>query len=189
MTSCPACGEALIAGTDTTHGTEALFCRRCWDVVTPAPQASEPTLAVLPGRHTRKVIIREEPAQEKVVNALRFDGYIVLVTSKHRKRTCCRPKEGGCGRWFFPNEGDGCDKAVPDLIVTHLSWPTGMMFGLECKGTDTKVSEEQERLAAQGRIRVLRAQVSYDWTVTEARRYVREFEASIGVRKTEKAIA
>lgn len=184
--NCPSCGAPLREGTSDGHA--ALFCARCWEIKTPPPpQASEPTLALLPGRHSRKTILREEPAQEKVVTALRYDGYTVLVTSKHRKRTYCNPEAGGCGRWFFPSEGDGCDKGIPDLLVTHPSWPSGVMLGIECKGTDTPASEDQERLAAQGRIRILRAQESYDWTVTEARRYVREFEAALGIEWREKA--
>ncbi len=91
----------------------------------------------------------EADIQRLIVSFLRLLGYTVLETSRHRKR--CR----GCGRW--PAGGDGCDRGLPDLLVA-VPKGGGMRrwLGLEVKGAETRLSPEQQALAAAGLIVIVR---------------------------------
>jgi hypothetical protein len=51
----------------------------------------------------------------------------------------------------------GQDGGIPDLIVTHPTWPEGVWLGLECKGTHTRLSPAQRDLHAAGRIVIVRS--------------------------------
>lgn len=88
----------------------------------------------------------EDGIQSAIVEALRWRGYEVLVTSRRRKR--CH----SCGA--YSTAGDGCDRGIPDLLV---SLGDGRWLGLEVKGPTTRLSPEQRRLHADGRIRVVRS--------------------------------
>lgn len=68
------------------------------------------------------------------------------MTSRNRRR-CYR-----CGA--YSNAGDGCDRGIPDLLV---SLGDGRWLGLEVKGPKTRLSPEQRSLAADGRIRIVRS--------------------------------
>lgn len=93
-----------------------------------------------------RVTMSEADVQAQIVDALRYMGHIVLVTSRQRHR--CRK----CGAWG--SGGDGCDKGIPDLLV---SLDDARWLGMEVKGPRTRVSPEQRSLAADGRIRIVRS--------------------------------
>lgn len=94
----------------------------------------------------RSITPSEDDVQATIVEALRLLGYVVLVTSRRRKR--CRV----CGA--FSSGGDGCDRGIPDLLV---SLDDARWLGMEVKGPRTRVSPEQRSLAADGRIRIVRS--------------------------------
>ena len=95
----------------------------------------------------------EWSVQATIEDGLKWLGYTVLHTQHiYRKQTC-----PGCGKHFRPTGGYGADKAVPDLLVRHPSWPVGVWRGIEVKGTKTALSPEQELLHAQGGIIVCRS--------------------------------
>lgn len=94
----------------------------------------------------RSITPSEDDVQATIVEALRLLGYVVLVTSRRRKR--CRV----CGA--FSSGGDGCDRGIPDLLV---SLGDGRWLGLEVKGPKTRLSPEQRGLQAAGRIIVVRS--------------------------------
>lgn len=131
----------------------------------PERQRVDLKLPADPGLPQRKIIIREDPFQSALVDALRRGGYIVLVTSRVHKRAYCSPDQGGCGRSFWAHNADGCDKGVPDLLVTREEWPPYTLIGVEAKGTDTLLRPEQAALAESGRIFVSRAEGSIDASV------------------------
>jgi hypothetical protein len=129
--------------------------------------------ALQPGRQTRRVRQLESQVQEQIERALRSRGYWVLSTSEHRKRQACP----NCNHRFTPTGGRGCDKGVPDLLVTSgrsrpIQWPPGVWLGLECKGPTTPLSPEQKLLHAERRIFIVRS-------VETALRLVRDFELSL----------
>lgn len=106
-------------------------------------------LAIDPGRQQTTVHKREEDVQRAIIQALRLNGYEVLVTSRVRRRVQC----AGCGRWAWQQGGDGVTKGTPDLFVyVDSAWR-----GLEVKGTGTAVSPEQARLAGEGKITIVRS--------------------------------
>lgn len=92
-----------------------------------------------------RLIPSEADVQAAIVDALRWRGETVLVTSRHRRRCLC-------GR--YPPAGDGCDRGIPDLLV---SLGDGRWLGLEVKGPKTRLSPEQRGLQAAGRIIVVRS--------------------------------
>jgi hypothetical protein len=95
---------------------------------------------------TRRSGDTEEQLQQTIVQALRLAGFVVLQTSRHRRR--CRR----CGCW--PAGGDGVDKGTPDLLVWSPS--RGAWIGAEIKGPHTRVSPEQHALAEAGKIVLVR---------------------------------
>lgn len=105
--------------------------------------------------------VRECDLQATIVQGLRLLRYEVLVTSRNRQKVVCVK----CGLWQWPKVfsrkqkamvplGDGCDKGIPDLLV-WISERQGWL-GLEVKGTGTAVSEEQKRLAGEGKVCIVR---------------------------------
>jgi hypothetical protein len=126
-----------------------------------------------PGRQTKKQKRLEESVQESIEQALRSRGYWVLSTSEHRRRELCPH----CQKWMVPQQGRGCDKGVPDLLVTSgrtrkLQWPPGMWMGLEVKGPTTVLTREQKLLREERRIFIVKQ-------VETALRLVQEFELSL----------
>jgi hypothetical protein len=89
----------------------------------------------------------EEQLQQTIVQALRLAGFVVLSTSRRRKRCRC------CGCW--PAGGDGVDRGLPDLLV----WvpDRGAWVGVEVKGPTTKVAPEQRALAETGKVVLVRS--------------------------------
>jgi hypothetical protein len=126
-----------------------------------------------PGRQSRRVRRLEDDVQESIEKALRARGYWVLSTSEHRRREACPH----CGGWMVPRQGRGCDKGVPDLLVTSgrtrpLQWPPGVWLGLECKGPRTALSREQKLLREERRIFIVKR-------VETALALVQEYELSL----------
>lgn len=103
-----------------------------------------------------RLIPSEADVQAAIVDALRWRGETVLVTSRHRRRCLC-------GR--YPPAGDGCDRGIPDLLV-HIG---GLWLGLEVKGTRTRLSPEQRALEQAGAIRIVRTVEDAIGAVAEAR--------------------
>jgi hypothetical protein len=114
----------------------------------PPPVARQGTLPFLRSSQGRAVHAPEAAVQANIVRELRKIGYEVLETSEHRKRERC-PK---CGASIVSNAGRGCDKGIPDLLVTHESWPEGSWAGLEIKGHSTQISPEQRDLYNRFRV-------------------------------------
>lgn len=113
-------------------------------------------LKTLPLEKARALIEQkrsEDDVQQEIMVALRVRGYIVLQTSEHRRRVQCPH----CDGWFTPKTGRGCDKGVPDLLIARDDWLAGVWLGLEVKGGNTKVSDEQKDLAARGRIFIVKS--------------------------------
>jgi hypothetical protein len=98
------------------------------------------------------VKVTEDDVQEAIVSAAQVMGMEVLITSRRRKNVKCP----GCGDIFRPTGGDGVSKGVPDLLVRHPKWPPLTWLGVEVKGPTTKVSPEQQALAAKGAVCVVR---------------------------------
>lgn len=88
----------------------------------------------------------EDSLQRSIIDALEKLGYTVLTASR-RVRKCQH-----CGE--YPGGGKGGDRAskgIPDLLVSHHSWPDGTWLGLEIKkhGKIRWSSAEQRVLAEQ----------------------------------------
>jgi len=122
-------------------------------------------------KHGRKgtvaPVIPEEVVQKAIIRGLETYGYLVMVTSRIRKRSCC----GNCGTWSFAAGGDGVTKGCPDLYVSHLRWPDACWMGIEVKGEKTPLSVEQKQLRENRRIVVARS-------FEDAIAAVKAFEAS-----------
>jgi hypothetical protein len=58
------------------------------------------------------------------------------------------------GQWRTDHAGS--DPGCPDLLVSHPAWPDACWLGLECKGTETRLSAAQRRLFAAHRIVIAR---------------------------------
>ena len=99
------------------------------------------------------VALKEEEVQASIIDGLTLMRFTVLQASRRRFLIEC-PR---CGHRFRPKGGDGADKGVPDLIITSEAWPQLVWLGLEVKGTETKVSPEQQSLAERGHIAVVRS--------------------------------
>ncbi len=104
------------------------------------------------GRQSNAPKISEDVLQTHVMGALRTRGYIVLSTVHRYKKQRC-PK---CAQQFWAQGGYGATPGVPDLIVSHADWPSGMWVGLELKGTQTVLSPAQKQLREQDRIFIVR---------------------------------
>lgn len=102
---------------------------------------------------SKAVSISEDQIQKLIIEGLEWHGYLVMETSRRRKRSVCPT----CGTTFWQAGGDGATKGVPDLLVIHKSWPKFVWVGLEVKGPNTRVSPEQAELAAEGFIFIVRS--------------------------------
>lgn len=91
--------------------------------------------------------VREDDVQRAIVEALRILGYEVLITSRRRRR-CAH-----CGR--YSAGGDGVTRGTPDLFV--FDQRIGAWRGMEVKGPNTRVSEEQEELLRRGMVAIVRS--------------------------------
>lgn len=93
----------------------------------------------------------EDEIQSVIVDGLRLHGYIVLVTSRRKKR--CRK----CGEWS--TGGDGADKGIPDIIVRRPEWFAGRFVAIEVKrpGPIKWSSPEQKLLAESDQIIVVQS--------------------------------
>ena len=82
---------------------------------------------------TAKSILTEAMVQRAIVEALEAHGCTVLQTNLAKARVIAT-------------------KGVPDLIVTHNSWPRYAWLGMEIKKPGGKPTPEQAALAARDRI-------------------------------------
>ena len=82
----------------------------------------------------------ESDLQASIVSSLRKLGYTVLSTSARVSRGI-----------------RGVTKGLPDLMVTHRSWETGIWLGLEVKLPKGAIKPEQKELLEAGRIVVVRS--------------------------------
>lgn len=78
--------------------------------------------------------------QSSIRSALKTLGYEVLSTSA-----------------VMTKRIRGISKGVPDLIVSHTTWPVGLWLGLEVKLPKGTLQAEQKALLEKGRIVVVRS--------------------------------
>jgi hypothetical protein len=95
----------------------------------------------------------EEEVQAQAIADLRRAGWIVLQTSVRYFAQCCRE----CGSWFRPEGGTGQTAGIPDLLVSHETWPLGVWLGVEMKNAGGELSPEQDLLRLLGRIVIARS--------------------------------
>ena len=89
-----------------------------------------------------KLVLTEDQIQGQIVDGLRALGYVVLITSRRRKKCPF------CGK--YASGGDGADKGVPDLLVADKDDRDYTWVGLEVKRPGGKWSSpEQKELAGQ----------------------------------------
>lgn len=106
-----------------------------------------------PGRQRRKLKETEAGVQARIIEALEWRGYLVIDTTRKRKKQVC-PK---CSTAFWAQGGDGTSKGLPDLMVRREAWPRGVFAGLEIKTDTGRLSAEQQALAERGDIFVVRS--------------------------------
>jgi hypothetical protein len=95
----------------------------------------------------------EEDVQAQAVALLGRAGFVVLQTSvRYHAQKCLE-----CGAWARPTGGTGTTPGVPDLLVSHETWPLGLWLGTEMKDGDGGLTAAQELLQALGRIVVARS--------------------------------
>jgi hypothetical protein len=95
----------------------------------------------------------EEQIQACIIQGLELLGYLVLATPhRYKLQTCPR-----CAQRFRPTGGYGSSRGVPDILISHRTWPAGCWLGLEVKAGRTAVSIEQQQLADAGRIILVRS--------------------------------
>jgi hypothetical protein len=87
--------------------------------------------------------MRESDIERAIHEELNIRGFTCLHTSSH-----IRGKPA--------SYATGVDKGVPDLIVTHRSWPIGVWLGVEVKTVTGRLRPEQLNLLNEGRIIVAR---------------------------------
>jgi hypothetical protein len=107
--------------------------------------------------HITRLPEREEGVQQAIRDGLELLGYTVLSTSVRRVRY-----------------GYGATPGIPDLLISRDTWAPGCFLALEVKGTKTRLSAAQRRLADDGRIAVVRS-----WE--EARYVVENFEREMAL--------
>ena len=108
--------------------------------------------------------LTEEMVQAQIIEGLRAHRLTVLQTTVRGKQSLWCPD---CRERFSTQKCPRCHRhvgmpkgttpGVPDLIVSRETWPVGVWLGIEVKGPATRVSAEQQALAAAGRIVVARS--------------------------------
>ena len=115
----------------------------------PTAVAAKPPKLTLVAPHAET----EEVIQAAAIRDLTKACFVVLQTSvRYHNQKCA-----GCGAWARPTGGTGTTPGVPDLIVSHELWPTGLWIGIEMKSATGVLSPAQRLLRAQGRIFVARS--------------------------------
>lgn len=95
----------------------------------------------------------EESIQAAIIEGLTLMKFTVLQTSHRTKLTECP----ACSMRFRPGGGYGATPGVPDLLISHPSWPVGCWLGMEVKGPTTAISPAQAALLKQARIVIARS--------------------------------
>lgn len=139
QTSCPTCYHpSQIAVEGAARYRVCLYCDR---VIGPA-EDNEGAVPVVKkkraGQRTRAIRESEEGIQQRIVEALRLHGYVVFVTSEHRRVQRCAK----CGTWQHWTGGRGCSEGIPDLFITRPEWE-GWWRGQEVKAPDGRLSPTQ----------------------------------------------
>ena len=104
----------------------------------------------------------EAEVQKLIKEGLKTAGYTVMDTAVYGSPRIMRAAKQG-----------GTTKGLPDLFVTHDSWPTGIFIGLEVKTEKGALKPEQQELLDRGRIAVVRS-------FEDAYRAVQDYEAELG---------
>lgn len=165
---CGKCGRALVRRQDGQN-IEYDVCLTCGTgqrAPTPA-KSIQMKLPIDPGKPTTRTRVLEETVQRGIINALLSLGYIVSQTTVRYKFQHC-PR---CSHGFRPTGGYGASKAVPDLLIRNPAWPPALWLGIEVKGTETRLSEEQKAAQKAGHIVIARS-------VEDALMHVRQVENS-----------
>lgn len=156
---CPECGAEMIPTTSMGRlQVDVWQCPVHPECIRPRLGAKAPVALKLPhldpGKQSRFVNVPEKHIQESIVKYLRYSGYLVLETSERRKRILCL----NCKEWFMPHSGRaGVDKGLPDLYARSPKWPANLWAGIEVKGRTTEISPEQQNLASQNAITIVRS--------------------------------
>jgi hypothetical protein len=101
-------------------------------------------------RHHLIILEEDRDVQKPLIKELALKRFIVFETSRRVKK--CPT----CGEYAPSGFGDGVSKGLSDLVITHPEWPPYIGLLIECKGTKTRISAEQQALAAKGRIAIIR---------------------------------
>jgi hypothetical protein len=112
----------------------------------PAPVRQAKLPGLDRGKQSRKVKVVEKDLQAQVVGGLRRHGYTVLEIGKSRKGVACRQ----CGTFTVASGWQGNTPATPDLQIRSNAWPRGVWLDIELKGSETEISDEQQRLCDDG---------------------------------------
>lgn len=122
------------------NGREGVFCAFC------PPKELLQTRVILPPSDL--AFATEEDLQRAIIVDLKERGLEVLQTTVRYRASPC----DHCGKPTRSKGGYGASPGVPDLLVWVGGWK-----GLECKGLKTPVSDEQKRLAREGKIIIVRS--------------------------------
>jgi len=94
------------------------------------------------GAQASKLKIPEESIQASIIEYLNLFKFEIQQTSRRGIR--CKK----CGSKAFG--ADGVTEGLADLVVRAKHWPAPIWMQIEVKGSDTKISPEQQRLAEAG---------------------------------------
>ncbi len=150
---CPTCRLPILPRATQWHRDQGHACA-CSQAPTPKPESQRILTGLQPGRHERITDAAEKAIQQQIVDTLRNVGLLVLETSEKRRRYPCKK----CGTIDYAQGGrPGVSKGLSDLLVRRRTWPHAMWLALECKARKTKLSAEQEALAAGVHIWIVRS--------------------------------
>jgi predicted RNA-binding Zn-ribbon protein involved in translation (DUF1610 family) len=149
---CDTCRRDTIQLPDL-NGSGAYFCPRCGSASVVRSTPLNATENASAPRRAHGGTEHEETVQQGIVIELRSRGYIVLVTSEHRRAQKCRH----CGTLQYLAGGRGCTAGVPDLLVTRQEWPANTWRGLEVKSATGRTTPAQKELTDAGRIAIVRS--------------------------------
>lgn len=149
---CPSCGGEVLHGfVDGKPATACIGCARVFYDATPEPEQPR-------GRK------QPEADVERMFDACaRERGWTVLSTSRRRKGAHCER----CGNFVRPQGGDGVSKGVPDRLLRKSDMPPYLWYGVELKGSHTRLSPEQKELADAGAIIIARSYADFARAIGE----------------------
>jgi hypothetical protein len=161
---CPQHHKLRLVEFSIRHGKETRQAWACpvpacsFVTVVPPVRALNPQrrLGVI-ARERVQIVLKENEAgvSRRIEDRFAVRGYEVMVTSEQRKKVECAlykggQRTGGCGLWFFPHDGSGVDKGIPDIFVRDpRRYPPYVWIGIEVKGPTTPISDEQRAYGAR----------------------------------------